>query len=74
MKNANQLQSDLIHEAHCADLSRITRVTVNTPTNNYGIPYGTITVDRAFEDIRAQADEHFLTLTREEQIHLEETR
>ncbi|BFI30115.1 hypothetical protein MPTK2_3g09210 [Marchantia polymorpha subsp. ruderalis] len=63
MKNANQLQSDLIHEVHCADLSRITRVTVNTPTNNYGIPYGTITVDRAFEDIRGQADEHFLTLT-----------
>ncbi|BFI30111.1 protein MpNBS-LRR6 [Marchantia polymorpha subsp. ruderalis] len=63
MKNANQLQSDLIHEVHCADLSRITRVTVNTPTEIFGRSVGTITLERAFEDIRGQADEHFLTLT-----------
>ncbi|BBN04970.1 hypothetical protein Mp_3g09170 [Marchantia polymorpha subsp. ruderalis] len=63
MKNANQLHSDLIHEVHCADLSRITRVTVNTPTEIFGRSYGTITLERAFEDIRGQADEHFLTLT-----------
>ncbi|PTQ26296.1 hypothetical protein MARPO_3272s0001, partial [Marchantia polymorpha] len=64
MKNANQLHSDLIHEVHCADLSQITRVTVNTPTEIFGRSYyGTITLERAFEDIRAQADEHFLTQT-----------
>ncbi|BFI30108.1 protein MpNBS-LRR5 [Marchantia polymorpha subsp. ruderalis] len=63
-RKSNQVQCDLLHEIRCANLSRITRVTVNTPTStNYGRRYATITPERAFEDIRAQADEHFLTQT-----------
>ncbi|PTQ31875.1 hypothetical protein MARPO_0105s0002 [Marchantia polymorpha] len=66
LRKSNQVYGDLIHGIRCGYLSRITRVTVNTPISSYcGRPLGTITHERAFEDIRSYCGRPLETITHE---------